>query len=98
MQLVEIVESLYLLDALELDEQDDGVDLVLVQPLHRLQVHVQHAVLALNFESKREYKVCFFLKMLASTYPLADLLDGLHGSALVVRSPTPEKYTLFPDF
>jgi len=37
-----------LLDGLELDEQDDWVDLVVVQPFHRLQMDVQNAMLVLD--------------------------------------------------
>ena len=37
-----------LLDALELDEKNYGVDLVLVEALHGLKVDVQHAVLVLE--------------------------------------------------
>ena len=37
-----------LLHTLELDEQDDGVDLVVVEALHGAQVHIQDAVLVLE--------------------------------------------------
>ena len=43
-----VLHLLDLLDGLELDEQDDRVDLVVVQPLHRLQVDVQNAMLVLG--------------------------------------------------
>ena len=43
-----VLDLLDLLDRLELDEQDDRVDLVVVEPLHGLQVDVEDAVLVLE--------------------------------------------------
>ena len=41
-----------LLDVLELDEEDDGVDLVGVQPLDGVGVHVDDAVLVLELKQR----------------------------------------------
>merc|ERR550532_3502759 len=40
-----VFDLFYLLHALELDEEDDGVDLVLVEPLHRPKMNVEDAML-----------------------------------------------------
>ena len=42
-----------LLDTLELDEEDDGEDLVVVEPLHRAQVDIQDTVLTLHIHHQK---------------------------------------------
>ena len=77
---------LQLLEGLELDQQHDRVDLVLVQPLHVLQVDGEHAVLVLLVAKKTfctRWECC---NSLTRTYPIADISDGFHCRALVIRS------------
>ena len=42
-----------LLDALELDEKDDGIDLVLVKAVHRAEMNVQDTMLILEIQRLR---------------------------------------------
>ncbi len=74
-----------LLDRLELDEQDNWIDPVLVQPLHRLKMDVQHAMLALLLQ-QLIFKTIYFKWCVveACLYPVTNFLDGSHSRALVV--------------
>ena len=54
------LDFLDLLDTLELDEEDDRINLVCVQPIHGLQMNVQKTVLILKSD---EIKMCKFGKM-----------------------------------
>ncbi len=53
---VYVTHLLDLLDTLELDEEDNGEDLVVMQALHGAQMDVQNAMLALQKHKKRHLK------------------------------------------
>ena len=60
-----------LLHTLELDEEDNGIDLVLMEPLHRAKMNIEDAMLILGME--------MFLQMETRNQQSCKMSNLLHG-------------------